>query len=297
VVTVFATAIASVSASDFIFAQWSPPWLLSATLLVTAIIYTRGWFAIRRTRPALFPTWRLVLFLSGIGSLWLALGSPLDGFADALLSAHMVQHLLLMSVVPPLILLGLPVVPLLRGLPKSFVRRILGPIFVSKEVKAIGRFITRPVVAWLLMNVSFLAWHTPAAYDYALWNEPWHRVEHLCFLLTSLLFWWPVIQPWPARRHDFGWGILLYLVTADFVNTALSAFLAFCDRPVYQYYVVRPNAFHVNPVTDQATGGAIMWVLGSFVFLMPAVGTTLRLLQGETPSRRHTTIARARPQG
>jgi cytochrome c oxidase assembly factor CtaG len=145
---------------------------------------------------------------------------------------------------------------------------------------ALGRFLTKPVVAWLAMNVTFLLWHTPAAYDYALWNEPWHRLEHICFLSASLLFWWPVIQPWPARHHNLGWGMLLYLVTADFVNSALSAFLAFCDRPVYSYYVSRPNPFHVDPVVDQAAGAVIMWVIGSFVFLIPAVGITLKLLQG-----------------
>ncbi len=74
--------------------------------------------------------------------------------------------------------------------------------------------------------------------------------------------------------------MLLYLVTADLVNTALSAFLAFCDRPVYRYYLSRPNPFHVDPVADQAAGAVIMWVLGSFVFLIPAVGITTKLLQG-----------------
>ena len=82
-----------------------------AALPRRAVIYVRGWLAIRRTRPLLFPSWRLTVFLIGLATLWLALASPLDGFADALLSAHMVQHLLLMSAVPPLVLLGLPVVP------------------------------------------------------------------------------------------------------------------------------------------------------------------------------------------
>ncbi len=165
------------SASDFIFSEWSPPWLLTASLTATAVIYLRGWRAIRRTRLSLFPTWRLTVFLMGLGSLWVALASPLDGFADALLSAHMVQHLILMSAVPPLLLLGLPVVPLLRGLPRPFVQNILGPLFSSKTMLALGRFLTRPVVAWLVMNVTFLLWHTPAAYDYALWNQPWHQAR------------------------------------------------------------------------------------------------------------------------
>jgi putative membrane protein len=273
------------SASDFIFAEWSPPWFLTASIAATGAIYLRGWRAIRRTRPLLFPAWRFASFFTGLGLLWLALASPLDGFADALLSAHMVQHLLLMSAVPPLVLLGLPVVPLLRGLPRPFVRIVLGPLFSSTALLETGRFLVRPVVAWLAMNITFLLWHAPAAYDYALWNEPWHRFEHICFLTTSLLFWWPVIQPWPVRRHRVGWGMLLYLVSADIVNTALSAFLAFCDRPVYSYYLSRANPFRVDPVADQAAGAVIMWVLGSFVLLVPAVAITTSLLQGHRRQR------------
>ena len=274
------------SASSLIFAEWSPPWPLTLAILVFAVAYVRGFFAIRKTRPGLFPEWRLVSYLLGMLTLWLSLASPLDGFADALLSAHMVQHLLLMSVVPALVLLGAPMVPILRGLPRGFTRAVLGPLFSSKSLLAIGRFLTRPVVAWLAMNLTFLLWHTPAAYDFALWNGPWHRLEHVCFLTTSFLFWWPVIQPWPARRRNYGWGMLLYLLTADFVNTALAAFLAFCDRPVYSYYVERPSPFHVDPVSDQALGGVIMWVTGSMVFLLPAVVLTMRMLQGPARARR-----------
>jgi cytochrome c oxidase assembly factor CtaG len=271
------------SASDFIFAEWSPPWLLTAAILALAVIYLRGFLAIRRTRPAFFPDWRLMAFVTGLFFLWTALASPLDGFADALLSAHMVQHLLLMSAVPPLLLLGLPVVPMLRGLPRGFVKNVLGPVLGAKTLIAAGRFLTRPVVAWLAMNLTFLLWHTPLAYDYALRHQPWHRLEHLCFLGTAMLFWWPVIQPWPAKRHTYGWAMLPYLLSADLVNTALSAFLAFCDRAVYSYYLGR-NPFHVNPVTDQAAGGAIMWVIGSFAFLLPAVGITVRLVQQGSPA-------------
>jgi len=262
-----------------IFADWSPSWFLSATILVIAATYIRGWFAIRRTRLVLFPDWRLISFLLGLLVLWLAIDSPLDGFADVLLSAHMVQHLLLMSVVPPLVLLGAPVVPILRGLPRSFTRVFLGPLFRWQPLLQIGRFLTKPVVAWLAMNLSFVLWHTPRAYDFALWNESWHRVEHICFLTASLLFWWPAIQPWPAKKHDYGWGMLLYLLSADFTNTGLSAFLAFCDRPVYSYYLVNPNPFQVNPLSDQILGAALMWVIGSVVFLVPAVVITMRLLQ------------------
>jgi putative membrane protein len=127
----------------------------------------------------------------------------------------------------------------------------------------------------------FLGWHVPAAYDFALEHEHWHQFEHLCFLGTSILFWWPLIRPWPTRESYAGWLLLLYLVMADIVNTVLSAFLAFCDRPVYSYYLREPNAFDISPLSDQRAGAVVMWVVGSAVFLVPAVVLTVRLLQRE----------------
>src|ERR1700732_449910 len=111
-----------------IFAEWSQPVLVTGTLIVCGLVYTRGWFVIRKTRTAQFPPWRLGAFVLGLAVIWLAIASPLDGFADVLLSAHMVEHLLLMSFAPPLLLLGYPVVPLLRGLPRWFTVRVIGPL-------------------------------------------------------------------------------------------------------------------------------------------------------------------------
>jgi putative membrane protein len=268
-----------------IFEVWSPPIFLTTTVILCAIVYTRGWFAIRQTRPALFPTWRLAVFLLGLATIWLAIGSPLDGFADALLSAHMVEHLLLMSFVPPLLLLGYPAVPLLRGLPRALTVHLLGPLLRIKALRNLGHILTTPLVAWLAMNLIFLGWHVPAAYDFALEHEHWHEFEHLCFLGSSILFWWPLIRPWPTSARYPGWYMLPYLVGADIVNTALSAFLAFCDRPVYGYYQRQPNPLHISPLSDQVAGAVIMWIVGSLVFLIPAVFVTVQLLQQDARSR------------
>lgn len=262
-----------------ILSDWTlPPWL-TLSIVVTAALYLRGWLKIRRTRPALFTGLRLASFLSGLAVLWLAIGSPMDGFADALLSAHMVEHLLLMSAVPPLLLMGLPVVPLLRGLPEGICRIVVGPLLRLPLLRRAGHWLVTPLVAWLLMNVSFLAWHVPGPYSFALEHEHWHAVEHLCFLGTSILFWWCIVRPWPASSQPQSWGILLYLLSADVVNTLLSAFLSFCGRPVYLFYVDHPNGFHILPLEDQILGAAIMWVVGSIAFLLPAVLITHRLLR------------------
>jgi putative membrane protein len=273
--------------------EWSLPVWLTGSIAVTGIVYLRGWFALRKTRREQFNRGRLLSFVAGLASLWIAIGSPLEALADELLSAHMIEHLILMSIVPPLILLGFPVAPLLRGLPVAPRKWIAGPLLRIEALRRLGRWLVRPAVAWLAMNVGLLAWHVPSAYDFALEHEGWHDFEHICFLFTSLLFWWCVIRPWPATHKPHRWAILLYLVGADVVNTALSAFLAFCNRPVYAFYTEHANPFGIAPLSDQMLGAVVMWVIGSLAFLIPAAAITFFLLQ---PSQDRTTTPALSPR-
>ena len=269
---------------QFVQRDWSPPIGLTLAILLTSAIYVRGWLALRKTRPAQFNLDRLLAFLSGLACLWISLCSPLEELADITLSAHMIEHLILMSLVPPLVLLGLPVVPLLRGLPRGIQVHVAGPLLRFQPLRSLAHLLVRKRVAWLAMNLTFLLWHIPAAYDFALEHEFWHDVEHVCFLGTSLLFWWCIVRPWPAEPRKGDWGILIYLVGADLVNTGLSAFLAFCGRAVYPYYAAHPNPFEIDPVADQVLGGVVMWVFGSTAFLIPAAVIAFALLQ--PPQRR-----------
>ncbi|HEX6495707.1 MAG TPA: cytochrome c oxidase assembly protein [Acidobacteriaceae bacterium] len=261
-----------------LFADWKLPVWFSISLVATAIVYVRGWYALRKTRPAQFNDVRLLSFLSGLAVLWLAVASPMDEFADALLSAHMVEHLLIMSAVPPLVLYGLPVVPLLRGLPRPILHRIVAPMVRARALRRFGHRLVRPRIAWMAMNIAYLGWHIPGAYNFALEHENWHAVEHLCFLWTSILFWYCILRPWPAESRRRSWSIILYLVSADAVNSMLSAFLAFCDRPVYSYYTANPNPFGIPALQDQVLGAVVMWVVGSFFYLVPAIAITFQLL-------------------
>jgi cytochrome c oxidase assembly factor CtaG len=190
-----------------------------------------------------------------------------------------------MSAIPMLLLYGLPVVPLLRGLPRPLLRWVVGPLIRVTSLRHVAEWLVTPAVAWLGMNVAYLCWHVPAAYNYALENEIVHAVEHLCFLFTSLLFWWYILRPWPARQRPDDWGMLVYLALGDVVMTMLSAFLAFCERPVYSYYVQHPNPFGIPVMDDQVLGAVVMWVLGSFAYLVPAMVITYRLA-GMGQSRR-----------
>jgi putative membrane protein len=262
---------------DVLVTRWDIPWAVTCALMVTALIYIRGWVRIRRTRPALFPEWRLLAFLGGILALFVAVASPLDTFSESLLFMHMGQHFVLMSVAPPLIVLGAPVVPMLRGLPRWLIRG-LRPLFRHGILHAAGRFLTWPRVAWLAMNIAYVGWHVPRAYELALSSENIHNCEHACFFFTSLLFWWPVIAPWPFRQNYSRWILLPYLVLADLVNTALSASLCFSGRLLYPSYDAVPRLFGLSALNDQVAAGAFMWVMGSTVFLVPAMGIVLQLL-------------------
>jgi putative membrane protein len=273
-----------------LFTDWDIPPVVTFALLLVAIIYVRGWFRIRRTRPEQFPPWRLACFLGGIFTLFIAVASPLDTFSESLLFMHMGQHFVLMSIAPPLVVLGAPVVPMLRGLPRWFVRKLLGPLFRLQVIHHVGRFLVSPRVAWLLMNLVFLGWHIPKAYEFALSSENWHNFEHACFFSTSVLFWWPLIEPWPYHRQGSRWMMLPYLLLADFVNTGLSAFLCFAGRLLYPSYGAITRPFGISALNDQIGAGALMWVGGSTVFLIPAMMITLQLLSPK--SRRRRSVAR-----
>ncbi len=259
--------------------DWTPPIFITAGCLLSLLIYLRGYVLLRKTRSSFTPV-RALSFCSGITILWVSLGSPLEELADKVLTAHMIEHLLLMSAVPPLVWLGWPTVPMLRGLPGWLRRPVLNPLLRSRMVRAGVHRLDSPLFAWLAMNLTLLVWHIPAAYDFALENEGWHDFEHVCFLATSMLFWWVLLRPWPSQPGRPGWVLLVYLISADFVNTALSATLAFVGRPVYEYYLAHPNALDLDPLIDQQTGASIMWVFGSIVFLVPAMVIGARMLNG-----------------
>ena len=271
---------------DAVVRSWALlPWI-SALLLLSAVIYLRGFCLLRATRPEQFPDWRAALFLGGLVSLWLALASPLDTMGGFLLTAHMVQHFMLMSVAPPLLLMGYPVVPLLRGLPRPLVRDGLGPFFSMGWLHYLQRLLTAPVFGWLAMNVAYIGWHIPVAYELTLRSQHWHEVEHACFFLTSLAFWWNVVQPWPSRPRTSRWMVLFYLVSADLVNTALSASLAFSGKLFYPTYAAMPRISGLTPMNDQIAAGAFMWVIGSIVFLVPAIAITVMLLAPRKSDKR-----------
>ncbi len=266
-----------------LFTDWDIPWIVTSTIAITAVVYSRGWLLIHRTRPGQFTAWRLASFLGGIAALFFAVASPLDTLSESLLFMHMAQHFVLMSIGPPLIVLGAPAIPMLRGLPRWLIR-LLRPLFAARLFHATGRFLTRPRVAWLAMNAVYVGWHIPRAYEFALASENWHNFEHACFFFTNLMFWWPIIQPWPSHSAQSRWFVVPYLLLADLVNTGVSAFLCFSGRLLYPSYGEIPRPFGLSALNDQIAAGAFMWVCGSTVFLLPVVAVVMNILSSSARS-------------
>ena len=266
------------SISDAVQNGWSLPLVPFISIVLTLAVYLRGWLIARRTRPRELALWRAAAFVAGAVSLWMALASPIDALDDTLLTAHMFQHFILMSVAPLLFVLGSPSVPMLRGLPRFLVRGVIGPLLSARWFHAFTRFLTHPMLVWLAMNIAYLGWHVPAAFELTFRAEWIHNLEHLCFFWTCSAYWWVVLAPWPAKPRWPRWTAIPYLLSADILNTVLSATLVFSGRVLYPSYAAAERVTRMTPLQDQAAAGAMMWVLNSTVFLVPAMAVTMRLL-------------------
>jgi cytochrome c oxidase assembly factor CtaG len=236
-------------------------------VVIAATIYMRGWGRLRRRLPQRFEVRHAAVFLAGLVALLLALASPVDALTQRWLSVHMVQHLLLMVVVPPMLWMGAPVVPLLVGLPRS-IRQITLAVTRTPVGRSLTRRLLHPAVGWITFALAFWVWHAPALYDLAVESDLWHHVEHACFLASALLFWRPVILAWPAQLVWPRWTMVPYLGLAMFQSVPLAAILTFSDRVIYTGY---------SSVEDQALAGVIMWVPGSIPLLLPILRVIVEL--------------------
>jgi putative membrane protein len=282
---------------------WSFPIPLTLFLLVVTFFYARGWLRLQRTILHSISLPQFAAFTSGVLSVWIAIGSPLAILDHKLLSIHMVQHILLMAVAAPLILLGEPTLPLLHGLPRRFVQGILGPCLRWGPIRWVGRFVTQPIFCWIAATVTVIAWHVPNIFELGMHSNSWHSIQQISFFVAGILFWWPVIQPYPSVSRWPKWSVPLYLFFATLPCDALSAFLTFCDRVVYRPYLLQHyRPFGISPLQDQEWAGVLMWVAITFIYMLPAVVITIRILSpmnsyDSQQTEIHSTMLQARQVG
>jgi len=228
----------------------SGAWHLEPSVLGIAIVIFGVYVYAVSLEPEPFPWRRIGFFIAGSLAMLLALVSPLDVGADQLLSLHMLQHVTLTTIGPPLVLLGLPV---------SALRELLNRL---PALDRVFTAVTLPLVTAAVFIVNMWLWHLPPVYEAALTNTGVHIAMHVAFMASGLLFWWPVVQPLPERARIGDGGRLLYLFVTGFPMGILALLLIASPDPVYDYYEGAPRLWGVSAIADQQVAGLIMGVLG-----------------------------------
>ena len=198
---------------------------------------------------------RVASFAAGIGTLFFALNGPLHHLSDHyLFSAHMVQHMLLMLIMPSLLIMGIP-----PWVIRAALRR--------RGVFPVARLLTHPALAFVAYNVVFIGWHWPPMYNWALVSHDMHIVQHLMFISVAVMMWWPVVDPVEElRRIPTGPLLMMYVFAFGIPATVLSAFITLSDKLFYPWYEAAERVTSLTPLQDQQLGGLIMWVPGMLIF-------------------------------
>lgn len=237
------------------------PWILIG-VVAAWVLYRRG------SRPSEeMSRQRSVFFGGGLLAVLIAVASPLDAIGTALASAHMIQHLLLMLVAAPLLVLGRPGETMLRGAPYSVrkgfgrTRRFLG--LTPSRVRTLAH----PLVIWLAYAAVLWLWHLPGPYGAALESDLIHSVEHVSFLAVAVLFWSLTLVGLEASRGLAVLGVF----TAALQSTILAALLTFATTPWYSAYLGTTTAWGISALDDQQIAGVIMWVPGGLLYLAAAL--------------------------
>lgn len=240
--------------------QLSPEILLG--LVVVGLIYWRG------SRHGLVGNrWRIAAFFGGIAALFVALISPVEGLADHIFAVHQVEHMLLRTVAPMLFFLSVPQAALVRGTPAGLTRFFAG----SGWLRRVIGWLRFPPVATLLFLASSYFWMLPHFHDMAILDEPIHYLWHVSLLLSGLIF-FSVIFDRRAAPQGAGLGTRLAMFGAAALgNIILGAFLTLKSVPLYSAYLELGHMWHVSELTDEQTGGIIMWIPGTMMFALSAM--------------------------
>ncbi len=260
--------------------NWSLDWPLAA-LAATAVLYALGGRA-SATRSDTAKRWRGASFYGGLATIALVVASPIDAYASRLFWVHMVQHVLLMMVVPPLLLLGRPWPRLVRPLPLAARRPLARGVLVGgvlRPVRAVFRQLGAPAASFALFNGTLLLWHVPVLYDVTLRDGPVHNLEHALFFGTALLFWVHLLPGASSRPRLGDAARAAYATSALLVSWVLAIVLGLATVPVYHAYAAlaqRPGG--LSALADQQLAAGVMWVPGSVPYCIILVVVALRFL-------------------
>ncbi len=245
--------------AEHLYVGWQLDPVLIGGLIAVATAYAMvvGPLRSRLAPGEPFPKTAAIWFYAALALFYLVEGSPLHDLAERyLLSAHMVQHLLLSYVIARMIMVGLPA---------WLWRRIL----LHPRVAPLSRAVLRPAVTFIAFGLFFSVWHIPAVYQLQLINSTMHHVTHLLYLLVAMMLWWPILSPLSELPKPNHLVRLAYLFTVPVAQMLVFAIITFSPDPVYPMYAMAPRAFGLDPIADQVLAGAIMKVFGFGFFAVP----------------------------
>jgi putative membrane protein len=220
-------------------------------------------FAIGARQPRAVSPMQKACFWGGWTVLTLALISPLHSLGEVLFSAHMAQHEFLILVAAPLLVLGRPLAPLLKGIPMPW-RKKLGQWSRRPRARQAWLALTAPSVAWSIHAVALWLWHAPGLFEATLSSDWIHSAQHASFLCSALLFWWSLLHG--RGRANYG-AAVLYIFTTAVHTSILGALLTFARDVWYPAYSATTKAWGFSPLEDQQIGGLIMWIPAGLVYL------------------------------
>ncbi|MER3405164.1 MAG: 4Fe-4S ferredoxin, partial [Chloroflexota bacterium] len=273
--------------------SWLRAWHLDPVLAPLLIAAGGGYLiahrAITRAGRRALPAWRLAAYLSGLVVLAVALLGPPDHFNGVLFSVHMVQHLLLMLVAAPLLVLGQPVSLPLQALPPSLRRPILRATLGYRPARQVVALLLHPLSAFSLYNGSFVLWHLPSLYQAAVADPLVHELEHASFFATALLFWKALFDPRPWRRRLPTEARVLLLFATWMASDLLCATVTLSSELLYPIYAAQPKLWRLSPLGDQRLGGVLMWATSGILYVALLLGHLARAARRSgliVPSRR-----------
>jgi putative membrane protein len=268
--------------------EWRWPPFIVIPLLVTAALYGLGATKmLRRAGSWKSSRWPILWFALGLLSLVIALDSPLHEFGEQLFWVHMTQHEILMLISAPLLVLGRPLLPFLWALPPAW-RETAARFGRSRPFKSGWQVVSAPLSAWLLSTLGLWIWHIPWLFDRTLHSDWIHAAQHTTFLVSALLFWWPLVNRTPLLGYGGG---LAYVFTTILHTSVLGALLTFAQRPWYSSYVTTSPGWHLTALEDQQLGGLIMWIPAGTLLLIVALVLLVKWINESQTRWQYTRMA------
>jgi cytochrome c oxidase assembly factor CtaG len=260
-------------------------------VVVAAVLYAAG----GRRRVSGAQPWRSAAFYLGLLAIVAAVDTPLDTYAETLFVAHMAQHVLLIAVAPPLLLVSAPWTRLWHPFPIGVRRAVARALALSPRTRWVrwtAHAVAHPLVAWTLASATLVVWHIPAAYDLTLRNDTVHQLEHAMFFFTALLYWGAVFDSPPFRARLDWLQRIAYVTSGMLVGWLVALVLAFARSPLYPAYASlthRPG--RLSALADQQLAAGVMWVPGSLAYTVAIIVCVYRWLD-EAPTRARTGLLR-----